>query len=394
MVASCEDKSQRWISKMKKVLKMILLSILISTITIAFGIIIFVSCSPTFGGKPKKATLEKMKKSNNFNNGKFHNLIDTPMNSVDVSFFKTMKDFIKGGENRVPNSAVPYQKIDSSELNYRNADEVKVTWLGHSSVLISFEGHVFLTDPMFGKRASPLSFMGPKRFNETLPLAGRDILKIDAIIISHDHFDHLDYQSIKRLHSKTDKFFVPIGIGAHLEKWGVHPKKIIELDWWEEYDYNSAITLISTPARHFSGRGLNDRNRTLWTSWVIKSSKHSIYFGGDSGYAPFFKEIGQKYGPFDLTMLECGAYNEGWPYIHMMPEETARAHIDLRGKILLPIHWAQFNLSLHPWTEPIERLSKKAKAEKIILATPKIGEKFILNRSIPKNSWWREAKNL
>lgn len=368
---------------------MILLSTLLGFMALTFGIIMFVSCAPTFGGNPNKIRMERMKQSKNFKNGKFYNLVETPMGMPDGSFFKTTKEFLFGGENRVPDSTIPFIKIDSLELNYRNTDEVKVTWLGHSSVLISFEGYIFLTDPMFSKRASPVSFMGPKRFNDTLPLSLKHISKIDAIIISHDHFDHLDFKTIKKLHSKTNKFYVPLGVGAHLEKWGVAASKIIELDWWEESQFKKDIKLISTPSRHFSGRGLNDRNETLWTSWVIKSRRHSIYFGGDSGYSPTFKEIGEKYGPFDLTMLECGAYNEAWPYIHTMPEETAQAHLDLGGKVLLPIHWAQFNLSLHPWTEPIERLLKKAKTENIIVGTPKIGESFKVNGSLPQNDWWR-----
>ena len=375
---------------------MILMSTLLSFIVLTISVVMFVSCAPTFGGKPKEARLNRMKQSDTFENGKFNNLTDTPMGLQNGSFFKTMKEFYWGGENREPDSTVPFVKLDSLELNYRNTDEVKITWLGHSSVLLSFEGHIFLIDPMFGKRASPVSFMGPKRFNKTLPFSPKDISKVDAIIISHDHFDHLDYKTIKQLHSKTEMFYVPLGVGSHLEKWGVESKKIIELDWWEESLFKSNIKLVSTPARHFSGRGLGDRNNTLWTSWVIKSQNHTVYFGGDSGYSLSFKEIGEKYGPFDLTMLECGAYNKAWPYIHMMPEETAQAHLDLRGKVLLPIHWAQFNLSLHPWTEPIERLLKKASSENITVSTPKIGESFLVNGNatsrisdLPKDDWWR-----
>jgi L-ascorbate metabolism protein UlaG (beta-lactamase superfamily) len=375
--------------KSKKGFRMILIGSLIGITTIIFGIVMFVSCAATFGGNPNQARLEKMKQSKNFKIGKFHNIMNTPMGMQNGSIFKTMKGFFLGGENRVPEVSIPFIKVDSLELNYRNTEEVKVTWLGHSSVLISFEGYIFLTDPMFGKRASPVSFMGPKRFNDVLPLSLEGVEKIDAIIISHDHFDHLDFKTIKKLHSKAGIFFVPLGVGAHLEEWGVHPEKIVELDWWEESMFHPDIKFVSTPARHFSGRGLNDRNETLWTSWVIKSRRHTIYFGGDSGYSTSFKEIGEKYGPFDLTMLECGAYNKAWPYIHMMPEETAQANFDLRGKVLLPIHWGQFNLSLHPWTEPIERLLKKAESEKITVTTPKIGEGFVLNHSLPSTDWWR-----
>ena len=244
------------------------------------------------------------KQSKNFNNGKFRNILQTPMGLQDNSFFKTLKEFLFSGNNRVPENPLPFIKLDSLQLNYRNSDEVKVTWLGHSSVLVSFEGFIFLTDPMFSKRASPVPFMGPKRFNNTLPFALHYFTKIDAIIISHDHFDHLDYKTIKQIHSKTDNFFVPLGVGSHLEKWGVDSDKIVELDWWEETQFKPNIKFVSTPARHFSVRGFRNRNGTLWTSWIIKSDKHNIYFGGDSGYSPSFKKIGEKYSPFDLTMWE------------------------------------------------------------------------------------------
>ncbi len=209
---------------------------------------------------------------------------------------------------------------------------------------------------------------------------------IDAILISHDHYDHLDYGSIRQLKDKTKYFFVPLGVGAHLQHWGVEASKITELDWWQSADIDG-MTFTATPARHFSGRGLTDRDKTLWASWVIKGQDNNIYFSGDSGYRTHFKQIGEQYGPFDFTMIECGQYNEKWEAIHMMPEQSLQAHIDLQGKMMMPIHWGAFNLAVHPWKEPVERLLK-AKKEDMMIATPVIGESFVLSQALPDARWW------
>ncbi len=370
-----------------------ILTIILAVIFIAAaGIIIFIRQAPQFGSKPDGERLERIKQSSNYRNGHFVNNTPTTMQSPDNSFANALIEYFKGGQDRTPETPPPIFKVKRDIFYRQNMDEVQVTWLGHSSLLIQLQGKSLLTDPMFGKRASPVPFIGPKRFNDTLPLSPEDIPALDAIILSHDHYDHLDYWSIQQLHHKTKHFYVPLGVGAHLERWGVAPEKIIELDWWQETDFSDNIKLIATPSRHFSGRGPSGRNTTLWTSWVIAGAKYKIYFGADSGYGPHFKEIGDKYGPFDLTMLENGAYSQYWPFIHMMPEQTAQAHLDLRGKVLLPIHWAQFCLSLHPWTEPVERLLKKAKQENITVATPHIGETFTINKQLPQTYWWREMK--
>ncbi len=265
---------------------------------------------------------------------------------------------------------------------------IVVTWFGHSSLLIKIEGRIFLTDPVFGKRASMVSFMGPKRFDYSPQPSIEDLPPLDGIIISHDHYDHLDYESILVLKNKVDRFFVPLGVGAHLESWEVPTSNITELKWWESTRVDEELTFICAPSRHFSGRGLNNRFSTLWCSWIIKSNKSRIYFGGDSGYFPGFKEIGEKHGPFDLTMLECGAYNINWHDIHMLPEETAQAHVDLKGKSLLPIHWGKFNLALHPWKEPIQRVLKKADELNANVLTPEIGEIVILDDHTRNDQWW------
>ncbi len=209
---------------------------------------------------------------------------------------------------------------------------------------------------------------------------------LDAVILSHDHYDHLDYETITELKDRVKHFYAPLGVGAHLEEWGVPGSAITEMDWWESTSHNG-LELTLTPARHFSGRGFS-RFETLWGSWVIAGRDQKVFFNGDSGYFPGFKEIGEKYGPFDITLMECGAYNEKWAEIHMMPEETVQAHLDLNGEILLPIHWGKFNLSLHPWKEPVERMTQKAKELGVRVCTPEVGDVICIGSRVPSSRWW------
>ena len=366
--------------------------LLTSLVTLGIGFFAFFRLSTQFGGTATPINKVREKMPNHYNDGRFINLQTTDMRLSDASSFSTMKEFFFGGNDRVPAAQLPINKVSALDLASNQDDEMRITWLGHSSVLIQIDGTSILTDPMFGKRASPLPFGGPARFSSQLPLSPDDVPHLDAIVISHDHYDHLDYKSIRQLHERTDHFFVPLGVSAHLKRWGVDPQKIIELDWWEGAKLGERVELTAAPARHFSGRGLNDRNKTLWASWIIKGANERIYFSGDSGYGDHFKEIGDKYGPFDLAFLECGAYNEAWALVHLMPEQTAQAFQDLNAKILLPIHWAQFNLSLHPWREPIERLSKAMDETGGALTTPQIGEKFVLGGSSPNTAWWKNLK--
>lgn len=355
------------------------------------GLMLFLRLAPQFGASAQGESLAKIQSSPNWRDGQFINLMPTPMQSPDGSMFEAAREYFKGGVERTPKTPPPIVKMNPQEIAAAKPEEVRITWLGHSSVLIQIDGKSLLTDPMFGKRASPVPLLGPKRFNAELPLPPENIPHLDAIILSHDHYDHLDYGTIKKLHPKTERFFVPLGVGAHLRRWGVAEAKIVELDWWDEFDFDG-LRLVAAPSRHFSGRGMRDRNRTLWCSWMLFGSEN-LYFGGDSGYGPHFKEIGQRFGPFDLTLLENGAYSRYWPFVHMLPEQTAQAHQDLRGGVLLPIHWGQFNLSLHSWTEPIERLLKKAGQDNIDVAMPGIGEIFDLGGDVPQKRWWEKNVN-
>jgi L-ascorbate metabolism protein UlaG (beta-lactamase superfamily) len=251
--------------------------------------------------------------------------------------------------------------------------------------MINIDGYKILTDPVFEKS---VSVFGPTRFSGDVPLDLHQLPPIDVVIISHDHYDHLNKFSVQRLNEKTNKFIVPIAVGARIAEWGVPHDKIVELDWWEEYRFDQNLMVAATPAQHFSGRGLTDRNKTLWASWAIITPIHKLFYSGDSGYFDGFKQIGNKYGPFDMTFMECGAYSTSWPQVHMFPEQTVQAHLDLKGFVLQPIHWATFNLALHPWYEPMVRLTAAADSANVKIATPIVGETSVYGKTIPVARWW------
>lgn len=294
---------------------------------------------------------------------------------------------MKGVAEREPESQLPVVALKPDVFSKSPDSPPMLSWFGHSAILLEIEGKLLFIDPMLGQRASPFSFTGSRRFNDSLPIDIEDLPPLDAVLITHDHYDHLDYGSILKLKEKTKHFYVPLGVGAHLERWGVEPEKISELDWWETAEIGG-VSLVATPARHFSGRGIADRNKTLWCSWVIRGSKHAIYCSGDSGYDKHFKEIGDAYGPFDLTLLECGQYGEGWPLIHMTPEETLQAHLDLHGRVLMPVHWGAFALALHSWRDPVLRLAKAAESNNVALAIPAIGQSWRIDGDLPQGKWW------
>ncbi|MEH7308140.1 MBL fold metallo-hydrolase [Neobacillus drentensis] len=298
-----------------------------------------------------------------------------------------LMDFLKGNPNGRPKNPILMEKLNLSDQ--QNDSQPKITWFGHSALLLELEEKRILLDPMFGGAPTPFPIFGIKRYSKGLPFIIEDLPTIDIVIISHDHYDHLDYGTIRKIKEKVKQFIVPLGVGSHLEKWGVHPAIIKELDWWDELDHEG-LKFAATPARHFSGRSLTDRDATLWCSWVIESENTKIFFSGDSGYGPHFKEIGEKYGPFNLTLMECGQYDHRWAAIHMTPEETVQAHLDVKGEMMIPIHWGAFTLALHDWTDPIERVTNAAEKQNIDISTPKIGETiFISSEEYPRNMWWR-----
>jgi L-ascorbate metabolism protein UlaG (beta-lactamase superfamily) len=272
-------------------------------------------------------------------------------------------------------------------------EQSRVTWLGHSAVYLEIEGKKILLDPMLGPSSSPFPLFNSKRYSGTVPLQLDQLGEIDAVILSHNHYDHLDRRSIMKLKDRTRHFYVPSGVAQYLIRWGVERGKISEHHWWDEINL-TRFKLVCTPARHFSGRGIGDRDRSLWCSWVIQGEHTKIFFSGDSGYDQHFKEIGDNYGPFDVTLMECGQYHENWSDIHMMPEETVQAHLDVLGDILIPIHWGAFTLSLHAWTDPIERAVRKSAELGVRIALPHIGESVTIGSDkLPSEHWWALAPN-
>jgi L-ascorbate metabolism protein UlaG (beta-lactamase superfamily) len=347
-----------------------------------------------FGADPSGERLARIRRSPHFKDGVFQN----PGGNTNVRpSGGTMREMGKSyldkeqRARRAPDGTLPVHATTLADLARPAATGLRLTWMGHSSVLAEIDGHRVLFDPVWGERCSPFPFAGPKRLHPVpLPLAA--LGPVDVVVISHDHYDHLDMPTIKALADTDTLFAVPLGVGAHLEHWGVSADRLRELDWHEETKVGG-LTLTATPARHFCGRGLRNTQHTLWASWVVAGDEHRIYHSGDTGYFEGFKDIGAAHGPFDATMIQIGAYSEFWPDIHMTPEEGMRAHLDLQGGqphgVLLPIHWGTFNLALHPWAEPGEWTADEAAAVGQAVATPRPGEPFEPGGDLTTDRWWQ-----
>ncbi len=339
------------------------------TIIALLGLAIFMFLqTEVFGQNPKGADLERIKKSPHYRDGKFQNEHFTPDLKEGTSYWDILQAYFKKVENKEPSEPIESVKVDLKNLS----NEAQIVWFGHSSYLLHINGKNILVDPVFSGHASPFSF-AVKSFEGSNIYSVDDMPAIDVLIITHDHYDHLDYQTVKKLQPKVNQVVTSLGVGSHLKRWGYAESQIHELDWDDNVVIDSVLSFTAQPARHFAGRGLK-RNQTFWSSFVLKTPTHNIFIGGDSGYDTHFKTIGQKYGPFDLAILECGQYNEFWKYIHMMPEEVALAATELKAKVLLPVHWSKFRLALHPWNEPIERVTEAAKKLNMPLMRVKIGE--------------------
>ncbi|MEV5952267.1 MBL fold metallo-hydrolase [Streptomyces sp. NPDC051987] len=346
-----------------------------------------------FGADPGGERLARIRRSPHFKDGVFQNPGGTTRMRPSGSMLEFARTYFEKEQRarRAPQGTVPVHPTTVADLARPAATGLRVTWIGHSSVLAEIDGHRVLFDPVWGERCSPFPFAGPRRLHPVpLPLAA--LGQVDVVVISHDHYDHLDLPTIKALAGTDTVFAVPLGVGAHLEHWGVPADRLRELDWHEETKVGG-LTLTATPARHFCGRGLRNTQHTLWASWVVTGEQHRIYHSGDTGYFDGFKDIGADHGPFDLTMIQIGAYSEFWVDIHMTPQEGMRAHLDLQGGqphgVLLPIHWGTFNLAPHAWAEPGE-WTKDAGAEAgQAVALPRPGEPFEPSGKLPADPWWR-----
>ena len=290
--------------------------------------------------------------------------------------------------------AEPPQVLPLSQADLLKAPDLSLWRLGHSTMLLKLQGQFWLTDPVFSERASPFTFMGPKRFHAP-PIAIDELPPITGVVLSHDHYDHLDYDAIQKLAPKVAHFVTPLGVGDRLIGWGVPAAKVQQFDWWQGTTIDG-LQLVATPAQHFSGRGLSDGNSTLWASWVLIAGQGAgqvrVFFSGDTGYFDGFKAIGERFGPFDLTLIETGAYNADWPDIHMHPEESLQAHLDVKGRHLFPIHNGTFDLSLHPWVEPFERITALAAAAQVPLVAPIMGERLDIRAPALSTHWWRKVQ--
>ncbi len=355
-------------TKLKKVIMIALLAVMI-----------IASCM-TIGNKGDDAFMS----STNYKNGKFMNAVPNKEYSAG-EYVKMTWDFLFGGhKRRVPKEPIPV--VAPKDFQTPPSSLIQYNWLGHSSIILELEGKRLLLDPVFSERISFSQLVGPKRFHPT-PISLKELPPIDIVLISHNHYDHLDRLVIEHFKNKNVQFCVPMGVGKKLIEWGVHKDNVVEFDWWQEYDAHG-LTIISTPARHFSGRGLFDRDEAFWTSWSIIGKNHRVFFSGDTGMTPQFSEIGERLGPFDIAFIKMGAYDEQWPDIHLNPEQAVEAHRMLKGNHLVPIHWGTFDLALHSWQEPIERFIVAAENAEIAFITSKVGE--TVNPSEHENSyWWR-----
>ncbi|MEM7788715.1 MAG: MBL fold metallo-hydrolase [Bacteroidota bacterium] len=336
---------------------------------------------PVFGAAPEGARLDRMRRSPQWHGGAFRNPEASPVGGSPAAIW----DFLTANRDiRRPRQPVP--TVARTARDFEAPQDLRVTWLGHSTALVEIEGRRFLTDPVFSRHASPGPLFGVSRFFEP-PLPLDALPRLDAVLLTHDHYDHLDYAAVRRLAASVPRWIVPLGVGAHLERWGVPAGRITEADWWDAAEV-AGIEIVGTPARHFSGRSLTDRDRTLWCGWALRGSERSLYVTGDGGYQAAFAEVGVRLGGFDATLVETGAYNQAWADIHMGPEQAVRAVQDARGGLLIPVHWGTFDLSLHGWTEPAERVLVAAEAAGVPIAIPRPGESVRPEAAPPVERWW------
>lgn len=369
-------KKHRW-------LKAIII-LLVILVVLLLAALLFLKLWPAFGGRASAEDRKNYEeRAENYHDGKFYNDGDFQI----VRETEQTDEYIMSGKGTKPQGEIPVaEPAFDKELP---EDEVRVTWFGHSSLLLQMHGMNILIDPVFSERSSPVSFAGNKRFSHP-PVKVEDLPSIDLLILSHDHYDHLDYNVIKEIDERVDWYIVPLGVENHLERWGVEEKKIRNMAWWEETTVNG-LTVGCTPARHYSGRSLDDQFATLWASWVFQDEYHKVFESGDSGYGSQYEKIHEKYGDFDFVMTDCAQYDVNWPEVHMFPEEAVQAVQTLGAKAAMPIHWGAFALANHPWDDSAERFVVTGEQTGLQIVTPQIGETMNLNSM--ENSmkrWWKD----
>jgi L-ascorbate metabolism protein UlaG (beta-lactamase superfamily) len=351
-----------------------------------------VAMLPSLGSAPRDERLVRMRSSPRFFDGRFRNTKVTKIGGPDMD---VLRAFLFDGAKRVPSAPLPIEEGVRELVHARPRSDLRLTWLGHSTVIVELEGVRLLTDPVWGPRASPFANVGPARFHPP-PLALADLPPLDAIVISHDHYDHLDYPTIRALVAGeggfTGPFITPLGVGAHLEAWGVPKARIVEVDWHDEVRVGD-VKVVATPAQHFSGRRALDRNKTLWAGFAFLGASHRVFFSGDTGLTEEHRQIGLDYGPFDVAMFEIGAYHPSWGDIHMGPDNALVAKEWIRAKALLPIHWSTFSLGVHAWAEPIETLWSRAEEKRLLVYTPRIGGSVEPARAPSFQPWWRSVED-
>lgn len=367
--------SQRLVRGFLRVLKWLLIVL----VFLVGAVAAFVHYAPTFGASASGESLARIKASTNYQGEGFVNLVPTRIDTRDPNQSIDIKTYFFPPPGKNPSTPLPSMAVDATSIAPGH-----FVWFGHSTVLFNTGDLMVLADPVF-YRASPVPLIG-----NPFPLQNQygidSVPAIDVVIISHDHYDHLDHQAIRELSSRAKKFLVPLGVGAHLTRWGVPANNIIEFDWYQDVTIQGS-QFVLTPARHFSGRGITNRFSTLWGSWVIRSDTMNVFFSGDSGYFNEFVKIGQRFGPFDIAFIENGAYSDHWTQIHMQPEEAVQASIDLKATVFFPIHWSKFDLAQHTWNEPVVRAAVAAQMHGVKMATPLIGQTFNL-RDVPGERWW------
>jgi L-ascorbate metabolism protein UlaG (beta-lactamase superfamily) len=353
---------------------------------------LYVLSLPPFGGRLDGERLARARANPQFRDGVFANPLP-PAAYGSIDLWNLFAGQVFGNEVRVPPGPLPVVAVGPDAVkNLPATPGLRAFWIGHASVFVQIDALRLLIDPILSDYASPFD-VGPRRFHPP-PIALAELPPIDAVLITHDHYDHLDMRTVQKLAQRGSMFLVPLGIGAHLSAWGVPDAQVRELEWWQEHAIKG-VRLVSTPARHYSGRSLSDRNATLWTSWSVIGARHRFYVSGDTGWSDHFRAIGDRLGPFDLSFVKIGAYGPGalWLDIHMSAEDAVRAHRDLRARRLLPVHWSTFNLAFHAWDEPIRRALAAARASNVDLLTARIGEWVDADRAFAVNPWWEKVQS-